>query len=230
MRYALCFFPWVGAVVGGAVYLWLWLCGLWGIGSLCRVFVGAAIPLVLTGGIHVDGFLDVCDALHSYQVREKKLEILKDPHIGAFALIRLAAYGLVYLGALSQISRDSLPLVFCSTFFFSRCLSGLAVVSLPPARKEGMLYLFAGSAKKGCVRAALSLQALLCAAAGLCWCWPAALAALAASVGAAALSLRRCVREFGGVTGDAAGYALVLSEGAAAAALALAEGLGAGLF
>ena len=47
------------------------------------------------GGFHADGFLDVSDSLCSYGSREKKLEILKDPHIGAFAVIRLAVYYLI---------------------------------------------------------------------------------------------------------------------------------------
>ena len=45
-------------------------------------------------GFHVDGFMDTMDALHSYQPRERKLEILKDSHIGAFSVIKLAEFGL----------------------------------------------------------------------------------------------------------------------------------------
>ena len=39
------------------------------------------------------------DALHSYQPRERKLEILKDSHIGAFSVIKLAEFGLIYVAA-----------------------------------------------------------------------------------------------------------------------------------
>ena len=104
MRYALCFFPWVGAVIGVLWYLWQWLCDRFTVGTLCYAAVGAAIPLLVTGGFHVDGFLDTCDALHSYQSRERKLEILKDSHIGAFAVIMLALYGLIFLGGFSEIT------------------------------------------------------------------------------------------------------------------------------
>ena len=55
-------------------------------------------PLLVTGGFHVDGFLDTCDALHSYQSMEKKQEILKDPHIGAFAVLSLLTAVLLGLG------------------------------------------------------------------------------------------------------------------------------------
>ena len=69
MRYALCFFPWVGAVIGALWYLWKWFCDRFAVGTLCYVAVGTAIPILITGGFHVDGFLDTCDALHSYQPR-----------------------------------------------------------------------------------------------------------------------------------------------------------------
>ncbi len=55
------------------------------------------MPVWVTGGIHLDGYADTCDALSSYGDREKKLEILKDPHCGAFAVIRLCSYFAAYL-------------------------------------------------------------------------------------------------------------------------------------
>ena len=57
-----------------------------------------SIPLLVTGGFHLDGYMDTMDALHSYQKKEKKLEILKDPHIGAFSVIMARVYGLMYTG------------------------------------------------------------------------------------------------------------------------------------
>ena len=59
--------------------------------------------LLITGGIHIDGYMDTMDAVHSYGDREKKLEILKDSHIGAFAVIMLVTYVLAAAGAFSYI-------------------------------------------------------------------------------------------------------------------------------
>ena len=87
VRYLFCFFPWIGALIGVCVYLWVGLCDAYSIGSLCRTTGAAALSLLITGGFHADGFLDTMDAIHSYQPRERKLEILKDSHIGAFAVI-----------------------------------------------------------------------------------------------------------------------------------------------
>ena len=86
MRYAMCFFPVIGAVIGGLLSLWICLTGD-STGSLFRASVAVLIPLIVTGGIHLDGLLDTADALSSYKTMEEKLEILKDSHTGAFAII-----------------------------------------------------------------------------------------------------------------------------------------------
>lgn len=67
MKHVLCFFPWIGIVIGLCLYFWRLLCDRFGIRNLCYVFIGTAIPLLLTGGFHVDGFMDTMDAFHSYQ-------------------------------------------------------------------------------------------------------------------------------------------------------------------
>ena len=52
----------------------------------------ACLPLLITGGIHMDGFMDTVDALASHQSRERKLEILKDSACGAFAVLYCGVY------------------------------------------------------------------------------------------------------------------------------------------
>ena len=89
------FFPWIGGVIGLFFYGWTVLCEKLAIGNVCYALIAAAIPLMISGGFHVDGYMDTMDAFHSYQSREKKLEILKDSHIGAFAAIMLALYYMI---------------------------------------------------------------------------------------------------------------------------------------
>ena len=92
MRYALCAFPLIGVVIGA---LW-WLCGALPLPALARAAGFCLVPVWVTGGIHLDGYADTCDALSSYGDTAKKLEILKDPHCGAFAVIRLCSYFTAY--------------------------------------------------------------------------------------------------------------------------------------
>lgn len=225
MRYALCFFPWVGAVIGVLWYLWQWLCDRFTVGTLCYAAVGAAIPLLVTGGFHVDGFLDTCDALHSYQSRERKLEILKDSHIGAFAVIMLALYGLIFLGGFSEITECRALTVAGAGCFLSRVLSGIAVVGFPSAKQEGTLYLFADKAHKKVVKTALYGQGILCIGFMLWTSFAVGGIAVAAALLTFGYYYWRSKKEFGGITGDTAGYFVTLCEGCVVAAVAIAQHL-----
>ncbi len=213
MKYTLCFFPWVGAVIGVCVYLWKIVCDRFGVGVLCYTVIGAALPLLVTGGFHVDGFMDSMDAFHSYQAKEKKLEILKDSHIGAFAVIMLASYGLIYAGAFSEIRSNRLLRIVCAGFCLSRILSGIGAVSFPSAKKEGLLYLFASNAQKNVVKGSLYFQGALCIGFMLWQSLYAGGIAAAAALGAFAYYYYRCKKELGGITGDTAGYFVLICEG-----------------
>ena len=54
MKYALCFFPLTGAVIGAAEVVFFWLAQRIGLGDMARVCIGTALPLLVTGGITGD--------------------------------------------------------------------------------------------------------------------------------------------------------------------------------
>ena len=62
MRYVMCFFPLVGVVTGPAIWCWLWLCRQFGVGAPLAAVVCTALPVLVSGGIHLDGFCDTVDA------------------------------------------------------------------------------------------------------------------------------------------------------------------------
>ena len=212
MKYMLCFFPWIGAVIGGGVYLWSCLCGIFDVGEICHTLIGAAVPLVITGGFHVDGFMDTMDAFHSYRPREKKLEILKDSHIGAFAVIMLVVYGIIYIGAFSEVADPKLLKIVCGGFFLARCLSGISVVTFPSAKKDGMLYLFASSSQKVIVKWSLYLQGITCICFMLWQSLYAGILVVVAAFLAFMYYYHRTKKELGGITGDTAGYFVLICE------------------
>lgn len=79
--------------------------------------------------------MDTMDAFHSYREREEKLQILKDAHIGAFSVICLVTYGLLFVGAYSELTvRKQIFLLACG-YYLARILSGLGVVTLRCAKK-----------------------------------------------------------------------------------------------
>ena len=212
MKYMLCFFPWIGAVIGGCVYLWGMICEKQEINLLCYTLIGTAIPLFLTGGFHVDGFMDTMDAFCSYQPRERKLEILKDSHVGAFGVIRLGVYGLIYMAAFSEVQDKNLLRIVCAGFFLSRCLSGISVVSLPTAKKEGLLYFFSNKAGKHVVKISLYFQGILCVFFMLKSSFIGGISVLVAAISTFIYYHYRTRKELGGITGDTAGYFLLLCE------------------
>ncbi|MBO4750412.1 MAG: adenosylcobinamide-GDP ribazoletransferase [Lachnospiraceae bacterium] len=224
MKYHLCFFPVVGAVIGGMEFLWYVICAANDLGALAHAAVALAIPILITGGFHLDGFMDTCDALHSYQDREKKLEILKDPHIGAFAVICVIALMLLSAGALSIVydaalledgmlwERGSSILVLCLSFFLARALSGISVVTMQGAKKKGMLQTFSDTAGKKTVLGVLIAELAICCI-GMILLQPImGLLTIAAAGASYAYYAAMSKKQFGGITGDLAGYFVSVTE------------------
>ena len=226
MEYMMSFFPWIGGVIGLFFFGWAVLCEKFAVGNVCYALIGSAIPLMISGGFHVDGYMDTMDAFHSYQSREKKLEILKDSHIGAFAVICFVMYELIYLGAVSMITEKEQILVLAAGFFLSRTLSGIGVVSLRCAKTNGMLYQFASEAHRRVVLTALYLQLVLCVGLMLAVSVKTGALACAAAGLTYAYYRQKSYREFGGITGDLAGYFVTLCEGVMAVLVAAAGLIG----
>ena len=211
MKYAFCFFPWVGAAIGGITMFWWWFCGKFSVGNVAFAMIGTAIPLAVTGGFHVDGFMDTMDALGSWGDKEKKLEILKDSHNGAFAVIGICCYFTGSLGVWSEIRTEMLPVV-AAGYVISRALSGLAVVTFPAARGSGLVKTFQDGAQKKAVRITMIVYLVL-AAVYLYFCSPVGMVVLLIIAGAGfGYYYQMSRKQFGGVTGDLAGYFLQICE------------------
>ena len=212
-RYTLYAFPLVGLAVGGGLLLWTWLAGALGLGQLLWAAGMTAIPLLITGGIHLDGFCDTCDALSSHQSRERKLEILKDSHTGAFAIICCGLYLLVFFAAWCEAApAGGAALALALGPAFSRSLSGLFAVTLPNARGTGLLATFTGPMDAVKARGVLAAWAVLTGGAMVAADVRTGLAALAGAGLACVYYVVTARRQFGGVTGDLAGFFLQLCE------------------
>ena len=226
MRYMMCGFPLVGVVIGLVLWGWHLLCGFLGMGSLMLAAGCTLIPVAVTGGIHLDGYADTVDALASHAAPEKKREILKDPHTGAFAVIGLGCYLLLYFAMCTEAAAaPGFVLILAFVHTFSRTLCGLTVLLFPPSAQKGLQYTFQSSAYKK--QAAAVLWILLAVCAGLL----AAFAGLAGVAMAAAGGLAMLYvffmsrRQFGGMSGDLAGYFLQVCEIAMLAAMVLGKGV-----
>ena len=224
MRYSLCAFPLIGAVCG--LFWWGWTSLLHWAGGSSLLLAGGlcAIPVLVTGGIHLDGYADTSDALASCAPPEKKREILQDPRCGAFAVIRLCSWFVMDFALCASVRWDGRALWCMSlAFVLERCLSGFAIAAFPLAKNTGLAHTFAAAADKTKVRRVLAAASMLLAAAlavtgGL---------AGAAMVLAAGWILWRYYRvsqkQFGGITGDLAGWFLQRAELWMLSALAAAQ-------
>lgn len=227
LSWALCFFPFVGIAVGLLLWAWLQISAILGIGAVLRAAGALLVPIVVSGAIHLDGFCDTADALGSHQPREKKLEILKDSHTGAFAIISCCLYLIAFFAAWCEVSlTPRAAWVFALGPVLSRSLSGLAAVSWPNARGSGLLAVFTQPMDAKRARAVMAVWTLFSAAALL------AVDPLTggASVVAAGLTFLyykvMSRRQFGGITGDLAGFFLQICECAMVLAVAIAQNAG----
>ena len=192
-----------------------------GAGPLLTGPLLTALPILLTGGIHMDGFLDTVDARASCATREKKLSILKDPHVGAFAVIFCVLYLLVSAGAWSAVTWRSMQ-IMALAFPMERALSALLALRLPDAREGGSLARLKKDAATKKVSFILLIELAILAAAMLGIDWKLAVIAIAAFAIMSLYYHFSTRRHFGGVTGDTAGWFLQSSELAVLLALVIA--------
>ncbi|MGF0172116.1 adenosylcobinamide-GDP ribazoletransferase [Streptomyces sp. Marseille-Q5077] len=215
--------PLVGVVLGcGAAAAALLLLFL-GAGPLLAAVAGAAVPAVLTRGLHLDGLADTADGLGSGKPAEDALRIMKQSDIGPFGVITLVFVLLAQVAALAQLYDDSWArgaLATVVSAVAARLVLTLAARSgVPAARPEGLGAAVAGVVPvRGAVAVALAVTGVAAAAGAMFGAYDIARTALAvlAALAAAELLLRHCTRRFGGVTGDVFGG---LAETAATTAL-----------
>ena len=166
------------------------------------------VLVVLTRALHIDGFMDCCDALFGGFDRERRLHILRDPHVGAFAVtgvVCLLLFKVAAIAALSQSERLWILLVFPC---LSRWAAALAMELFPYVRSHGIgTPLIEGSRRWHVFFALLVTLIAAFALAGLAGLVLFVAVSLAAwAVGAWASRL------LGGVTGDVYGAIIEVSE------------------
>jgi len=130
-------FPAVGLLLGLVAWVALWAGSLLG-GPLFGAVAALATLALLTGGLHLDGFADCADGLLATGSRESRLEIMRDPRLGAFGVIALVLLLLADAALLQQMSvRLALPALIVAGAV-SRLAMVAVLVALPYIRPEGL--------------------------------------------------------------------------------------------
>ena len=212
----LLFLPIVGLEIGLIWAALAWLVRLLALPAAAAGLILSAYPYAVTGFIHLDGFMDVTDAVKSCRSLERRREILKDSHVGSFAVIGLVllCLGQFALFVSAPAEADFRILIFIPVV--SRCCSALAVSTLKPMSTSQ--YAAQTAPKPHLWILAIVLIGALAAGFGLCGKYG---FALTGGLAGYALALRRGWKSLEGMNGDIAGYALTIGEVCAVAVCAL---------
>ena len=212
----LLFLPVVGLEIGAIWAALAWLCRLLNLPALVAGLVLCAYPFLITGFIHLDGFMDVTDAVKSWRDLERRREILKDSHVGSFAVIGIVLLAIAQFAFFSSVPAEANSLILVFVPAISRCCSSLAVTGLKPMSTSQ----YADQKKPKSHIVALSMMLCLFLVAGFLLCGKYGFALAGCLVGYG-LALLRAYKSLDGMNGDISGYCLTIGELCAVAVYAL---------
>lgn len=194
-------FPLVGVGIGAM------LAGVHALTSrVCPPLVVAACVLAswmaITGALHLDGLGDVCDGLYGGRSREERLRLMKDPHVGAMAVVGVSGLLLLKFALLASLD----PRAATRALLLSPCLGRYAMVLLGTTLRyaragEGTAAPFVRHASPSTLLAATAITL----AASAAFLGATGLGLLALTLAATGLLRSVFSRTLGGVTGDALG-------------------------
>jgi adenosylcobinamide-GDP ribazoletransferase len=213
--------PLIGILIGA-----LW----WGVASIL-VFSGIPIilisavvmlaPFLASGFLHLDGYMDTSDAVLSRSSYENKLRILKDPNTGAFAVIMLAVlFILQFAVVFTLIEQEKNLLLLFIIPIISRCCSALSVLCLKPITQSGYASLFRQDTETA-HKIFVIFIAILAIGFSYFFTGIHGLIVAVLSVAGSVAALAWAYRDLKGISGDLAGFAIVISEFCGLAAIAL---------
>lgn len=218
------FIPVLGVITGVLLYFWSKICAEYGFGQVCFALVGTVIPVIVTGGVHVEGLLRTAGALHLHDradlydktnlhaKKENRLESLKDARPDAFSVIVAICFCMLYAAGLTLIWKENQLFLLGLSYVISGILSGMSLAWFPAAKEEAVSHKFASEQHRRTVRAVLvTVLVLLFISALLIQPVIGAVMALAA-MWVWTYYYYMSKRQFGGVTDELTGYFLCLCE------------------
>jgi adenosylcobinamide-GDP ribazoletransferase len=193
----LLFLPVVGLEIGAIWAGLAWLCNVLNLPVLVKGLILSVYPYLVTGFIHLDGYMDVTDAVKSYRSLERRREILKDSHVGAFAVIGIVLLLLAQFAFMASAKENAEVRILVFVPAVSRCCSALAVTILKPMNTSQ----YADQKKPKAHIVALVAMTAVFVTAGflLCGCYGFALVGCLAGYG---IALRKAYKSLEGMNGD----------------------------
>lgn len=134
VRYAIFFQVLVGLIIGGGTALVFNL--LFPIDPVIATFFALCTWVLLSGGLHLDGLSDCCDALAAHKDKEGTLEVMKDSRVGTFGAVALMLH--LAAKALFLYHAPEHMLAILTACVSSRLICGLVIGFAKPAKKTGL--------------------------------------------------------------------------------------------
>ena len=203
---SLAYFPMVGMLIGLILALSSFFFGF--LPHTVSAILILVVAIVITGGMHLDGFADTCDALYGSKPRERILEIMRDSRIGVMGTIGIVSLLLLKFTLIANIPKDILWKALIMMTVFARWAQVLACFTSNYAREKGKAKHFIeyngkGEFLTGCFFT-IALSLLLMKFKGVIL--------LAISLLPVFLFMSYVKRRIGGMTGDTIGATSEIAE------------------
>ncbi len=140
-------FPLVGAIIGGIGCALFYVLYVSGLTSLLKAILLLLYYLFITGGLHMDGLMDTADAYFSRRDKDKKLSIMKDSNIGAFAAMSIISLLMLKFAFIYEIFSKTSNLYLAVLFIpvLSRTLQTSMLYMFPFAKDDGLAKMYGES-------------------------------------------------------------------------------------
>jgi adenosylcobinamide-GDP ribazoletransferase len=201
---AAAWYPLVGLIIGALTWL-AWKGAIFVFSPLIASVITLAVWVILTGGLHLDGLADCCDGLFASVAPGRRLEIMKDPHVGAFGVIGLILILFLKAAALAALTSVSSFSILLAASLARWCI--LPAGLLPLARPSGMGSDFAAGFQRSFIVWSAIIPLILVILLGT-----RGVLASIAGLGAAALVVWLAKSRIGGITGDVFGMVVETVE------------------
>ena len=214
--------PFIGLTAGGIC------CGIY---AACRALhlgiiglaLTAVMPWLVTGFMHLDGFMDCADAVLSFRDRERKLEILKDSHVGSFAVICMAVLSIFTFAAWLQIAYSAKLFALVLIPAASRAVTSACVLGFKPLSTSSYASTGGKSGSSGYIVFCAAVCVAACAA-GVLLCGLQGIAVIVSAI-CTLLTILKIRANLGGMSGDISGCGITIGECCAYIALAVTAAL-----
>jgi adenosylcobinamide-GDP ribazoletransferase len=131
----ICFWPLTGWITGG-ITAGAWLGFSRVFPPILAIIITLVVRILLTGGFHEDGLGDFFDGFGGGKTKADILRIMKDSHVGSYALIGVMMYYLLLINTVISLPKEIIFPAILAADPLSKLLTTIMMNFLPYARTE----------------------------------------------------------------------------------------------